>query len=50
MQENPIYKAVLYLCLSTDDEQQGERINIGVQRAMLMGYCNVSVKSAAGRS
>ena len=40
MQENKTYSAGLYLRLSKDDEQQGESISIGTQRAILTEYCN----------
>ena len=39
MQDSTIYKAGLYLRLSKDDEQQGESISIGTQRAILTDYC-----------
>ena len=39
MQDSAIYKAGLYLRLSKDDEQQGESISIGTQRAILTDYC-----------
>lgn len=39
MQDNTNYIAGLYLRLSKDDEQQGESISIGTQRAILMDYC-----------
>lgn len=40
MQENTIYSAGLYLRLSKDDENQGESVSIGTQRAILTDYCN----------
>lgn len=39
MQENENYIAGLYCRLSKDDEQSGESISIGTQRAILMDYC-----------
>ena len=39
MQENTTYKAGLYCRLSKDDEQRGESISIGTQRAILTDYC-----------
>lgn len=39
MQENITYHAGLYLRLSKDDEQQGESVSIGTQRAILTEYC-----------
>ena len=39
MQENNIYSAGLYLRLSKDDEQHGESVSIGTQRAILTDYC-----------
>lgn len=39
MQENTTYRAGLYLRLSKDDEQQGESVSIGTQRAILTDYC-----------
>lgn len=40
MQENTNYIAGLYLRLSKDDEQQGESVSIGTQRAILSDFCN----------
>ena len=39
MPDNMLYDAGLYLRLSKDDEQEGESISIGTQRAILMDYC-----------
>lgn len=39
MPENTQYCAGLYLRLSKDDEQRGESVSIGTQRAILMDYC-----------
>ena len=39
MQETKTYTAGLYCRLSKDDEQQGESVSIGTQRAILMDYC-----------
>ena len=40
MQNNIQYSAGLYLRLSKDDEQAGESVSIGTQRAILTDYCN----------
>ena len=42
MQENSTYNAGLYLRLSKDDEQQGESVSIGTQRAILVDYCKTN--------
>lgn len=42
MPENKNYNAGLYLRLSKDDEQQGESISIGTQRAILTDYCKAN--------
>lgn len=39
MQENNTYSAGLYLRLSKDDEQHGESVSIGTQRAILTDFC-----------
>lgn len=39
MQETKTYTAGLYCRLSKDDEQQGESVSIGTQRAILEDYC-----------
>lgn len=39
MQENIYYRAGLYLRLSKDDDQAGESFSIGMQRSILMDYC-----------
>lgn len=41
MQDNMLYDAGLYVRLSKDDEQEGESISIGTQRAILTDYCVV---------
>lgn len=40
MQDNTVYNAGLYLRLSKDDEQQGESVSIGTQRAILTNFCH----------
>lgn len=40
MQENTTYHAGLYLRLSQEDDQKGESISIGTQRAILTDFCN----------
>ena len=42
MSENIIYNAGLYLRLSKDDEQLGESVSIGTQRAILTDYCKAN--------
>lgn len=39
MQNNTTYTAGLYLRLSKDDEQAGESVSIGTQRAILLDFC-----------
>ena len=39
MQNNITYTAGLYLRLSKDDEQAGESVSIGTQRAILLDFC-----------
>ena len=39
MKNNELYKAGLYCRLSKDDDQNGESISIGTQRAILTEYC-----------
>ena len=39
MQQERIYMAGLYLKLSKDDENKGESVSIGTQRAILTDYC-----------
>lgn len=39
MENNKTYRAGLYCRLSKDDEQRGESISIGTQRAILTDYC-----------
>ena len=39
MQSNTTYTAGLYLRLSKDDEQAGESVSIGTQRAILLDHC-----------
>ena len=39
MNNNEIYKAGLYCRLSKDDDQAGESVSIGTQRAILADYC-----------
>lgn len=39
MQQERIYMAGLYLRLSKDDENKGESVSIGTQRAILTDYC-----------
>ena len=40
MRNNEHYRAGLYCRLSKDDDQDGESISIGTQRAILIDYCN----------
>ena len=42
MTANNMYNAALYLRLSKDDQQQGESVSIGTQRAILTDYCNLN--------
>ena len=39
MQDNSIYSSGLYLRLSKDDDQAGESFSIGMQRSILLDYC-----------
>ena len=39
MQQEQIYMAGLYLRLSKDDENKGESVSIGTQRAILTDFC-----------
>ena len=39
MQQERIYMAGLYLRLSKDDENKGESVSIGTQRAILTDFC-----------
>ena len=39
MKNNELYKAGLYCRLSKDDDQAGESVSIGTQRAILADYC-----------
>ena len=42
MQQEQIYRAGLYLRLSKDDENKGESVSIGTQRAILTDFCTAN--------